>query len=206
MLYYYYKYFLWGDILAAGKTHDKITVIMTPFIASFFLFINMIFLEDLGSSLAFTILGLSVYMFGGYMFSGDLDIKSREFRRWGYLKFIWIPYQKLFEHRSVFTHGFILGPIIRILYVSIIPITISSLLYSFSIINISTPEMLKLVFNFILKNKILFGNMALALFLGSGLHTITDMIYSYFKRKFSYKKRKSSKKYSRSKRPARRAA
>lgn len=91
----------------------------------------MIFLEDLGSSLAFTILGVSIYMFGGYMFSGDLDIKSREFRRWGYLKFIWIPYQKLFEHRSVFTHGFILGPIIRILYVSIIPITISSLLYSF---------------------------------------------------------------------------
>ena len=68
---------MWGDILAAGKTHDKITVIMTPFIASFFLFINMIFLEDLGSSLAFTILGVSVYMFGGYMFSGDLDIKSR---------------------------------------------------------------------------------------------------------------------------------
>ena len=94
---------------------------MTPFIASFFLFINMSFLEDLGSSLAFTILGVSVYMFGGYMFSGDLDIKSREFRRWGYLKFIWIPYQKLFEHRSVFTHGFILGTIIRILYVSIIP-------------------------------------------------------------------------------------
>jgi len=103
MLYYYYKYFFCGVIfLAAGKTHDKITVIMTPFIASFFLFINMIFLEDLGSSLAFTILGVSVYMFGGYMFSGDLDIKSREFRRWGYLKFIWIPYQKLFEHRSVF--------------------------------------------------------------------------------------------------------
>ena len=193
---------MWGDILAAGKTHDKITVIMTPFIASFFLFINMIFLEDLGSSLAFTILGVSVYMFGGYMFSGDLDIKSREFRRWGYLKFIWIPYQKLFEHRSVFTHGFILG----ILYVSIIPITISSLLYSFSIINISTPEMLKLVFNFMSKNKVLFGNIALALFLGSGLHTITDMIYSYFKKKFSYKKRKSSKKYSRSKRPTRRVA
>lgn len=197
---------MWGDILAAGKTHDKITVIMTPFVASFFLFINMVFLEDLGSSLAFTILGVSIYMFGGYMFSGDLDIKSREFKRWGYLKFIWIPYQKLFEHRSVFTHGFILGPIIRILYVSIIPITISSLLYSFSITSVSTPEMLKLVASFILSNKVLFANMLLALFLGSGLHTITDIIYSYFKKKFSYKKRKSSNKYSRNKRSARKAA
>ena len=66
--------------------------------------------------------------------------------------------------------------------------------------------MLKLVFNFMSNNKVLFGNIALALFLGSGLHTITDMIYSYFKKKFSYKKRKSSKKYSRSKRPTRRVA
>ena len=30
--------------------------------------------------------------------------------------------------------------------------------------------------------------MALALFLGSGLHTITDMIYSYFKRKSHIKR------------------
>lgn len=140
------------------------------------------------------------------MFSGDLDIKSREFKRWGYLKFIWIPYQKLFEHRSVFTHGFIFGPIIRILYVSIIPIIISSLLYSFSITSVSTPEMLKLIGSFILSNKALFANMFLALFLGSGLHTITDIIYSYFKKKFSYRKKKSYKKYSRNKRTARKAA
>ena len=199
-----------GDILASGKAHDKITVIMTPFIASLFLFLNMIFLDDLGSSIAFTILGVSIYMFGGYMFSGDLDIKSREFKRWGYLKFIWIPYQKIFEHRSIYTHGFILGPIIRIVYVSLIPIIISSLLYSFSIINISTVEILKLSFTFILKNKILFFNIFLALFLGSGLHTITDIIYSYFKRKFSYKRRGSLKrkktKYSKNKRPSRRVA
>lgn len=181
-------------VLAAGKTHDKITVIMAPFIASLFLFLNMIFLDDLGSSLAFTILGVSVYMFGGYMFSGDLDIKSREFKRWGYLKFIWIPYQKIFEHRSIFTHGFILGPIIRILYVLIIPIIIFSLLYSFSIVNISTLEMIKLSFNFVIKNKILFFNIFLALFLGSGLHTITDLVYSYFKKKFSYKKRRGRNK------------
>ena len=196
--------------MASGKAHDKITVIMTPFIASLFLFLNMIFLDDLGSSIAFTILGVSIYMFGGYMFSGDLDIKSREFKRWGYLKFIWIPYQKIFEHRSIYTHGFILGPIIRIVYVSLIPIIISSLLYSFSIINISTVEILKLSFTFILKNKILFFNIFLALFLGSGLHTITDIIYSYFKRKFSYKRRGSLKrkktKYSKNKRPSRRVA
>ena len=196
--------------MASGKAHDKITVIMTPFIASLFLFLNMIFLDDLGSSIAFTILGVSIYMFGGYMFSGDLDIKSREFKRWGYLKFIWIPYQKIFEHRSIYTHGFILGPIIRIVYVSLIPIIISSLLYSFSIINISTVEILKLSFTFILKNKILFFNIFLALFLGSGLHTITDIIYSYFKRKFSYKRRgplkRKKTKYSKNKRPSRRVA
>lgn len=192
--------------MASGKTHDKITVIMTPFVASLFLFINMLILNDLGSSLAFSILGVSIYMFGGYMFSGDLDIKSREFRRWGYFKFIWIPYQKIFEHRSVFTHGFVLGPIIRILYVSIIPITISSLLYSFSITHLSTPELLKIVGRFLVQNKILFSNILLALFLGSGLHTITDLIYSYFKKKFSYKKRRNSKNYSKSRKSVRKAA
>ena len=54
------------------------------------------------------------------MFGPDLDIYSVQFKRWGYFKFIWLPYQKYLRHRSFFSHGFIIGTVIRSLYFSLI--------------------------------------------------------------------------------------
>ena len=54
------------------------------------------------------------------MFNGDLDLESDPYNRWGYLKFIWKPYQKVFKHRSFFTHGPILGTMIRLLWIALI--------------------------------------------------------------------------------------
>lgn len=50
------------------------------------------------------------------MFNGDLDIKSRPYNRWLLFKYIWLPYRKLFNHRSIWTHGIIIGTIVRIIY------------------------------------------------------------------------------------------
>jgi uncharacterized metal-binding protein len=59
------------------------------------------------------------FLFSGLMFGPDLDIRSRQFQRWGWLRWIWIPYQKTIRHRSLISHGFILGTLGRSLYLSI---------------------------------------------------------------------------------------
>jgi uncharacterized metal-binding protein len=59
------------------------------------------------------------FLFSGLMFGPDLDIRSRQFQRWGWLRWIWIPYQKTIRHRSLISHGFILGTVGRSLYLSI---------------------------------------------------------------------------------------
>lgn len=175
--------------MASGKTHDKITKLMSPFILTIFFMININLLNNTTDIIILTILSVSIYIFAGYMFSGDLDTKSREFNRWGPLRFIWIPYQRLFHHRSIFTHGFLFGPLIRILYIYIIFLLISSFMFSLTIIPFSTFDLIYSTLLFVLKNKLLILNIFLALFLGSGLHTIIDLISSKFKKLFKRKKR-----------------
>src|SRR5690625_353160 len=72
-------------------------------------------------SLGFNSLWLGLWMtlgliFGIKYFAPDLDIKSSLYYRWGFMRWIWYPYQKMFKHRSVFTHGFIISDVIRIIY------------------------------------------------------------------------------------------
>lgn len=56
------------------------------------------------------------YLFAGFACAGDLDLDSTEYRRWGPLRFLWWPYQKMVPHRSWVSHGLILGGVIRALY------------------------------------------------------------------------------------------
>jgi uncharacterized metal-binding protein len=58
------------------------------------------------------------YVFAGYACAGDLDLKSKEYRRWGPLRFLWLPYQKLVPHRSWVSHGLIFGGVFRLLYLA----------------------------------------------------------------------------------------
>ena len=62
------------------------------------------------------ICGGIAFLIGGLWLSPDLDIKSKPLQRWGILKIIWWPYRKLIRHRSVFSHGPIIGSFIRISY------------------------------------------------------------------------------------------
>jgi uncharacterized metal-binding protein len=66
-------------------------------------------------------LGLAVVatcatLFGGFMFGPDLDIQSRQYTRWGPLRFLWLPYRALFRHRSRLSHGIVFGTLIRVIY------------------------------------------------------------------------------------------
>jgi uncharacterized metal-binding protein len=95
--------------MPAGKTHDKVTLWLTPLIigGSFGVTRN----ERL------TLLTAIAFVFSGLMFGPDLDIYSRQYQRWGWLRWMWLPYRKLLRHRSPLSHGFLLGTVLRLLYV-----------------------------------------------------------------------------------------
>lgn len=139
--------------MPSGKMHDKISISFLPLFI-----IGMIWI---GLSLEVIIIISLSYLFSSYMFNGDLDVYSQTYNRWLFIKWLWLPYQKIFPHRSIFSHGFIIGTIIRVIYISIIPaIILYSNGYSFSIF---------------LSDEIIY--VLIGLELGSALHTICD--YSF---------------------------
>lgn len=94
--------------MPSGKTHDRITLWMLPFLVGCCYFITR--------DGELTLLCSGGFYFSGLMFGPDLDIYSVQFKRWGVLKDLWLPYQKIMRHRSFFSHGFIIGTVIRIIY------------------------------------------------------------------------------------------
>ena len=51
---------------------------------------------------------------GGLWLSPDLDTRSNALRRWGALGFLWWPYRLLVPHRSLWSHGPLLGTTARL--------------------------------------------------------------------------------------------
>ena len=51
---------------------------------------------------------------GGLWLSPDLDTRSNALRRWGALGFLWSPYRLLIPHRSLWSHGPVLGTTARL--------------------------------------------------------------------------------------------
>ncbi|WP_052128602.1 metal-binding protein [Neosynechococcus sphagnicola] len=96
--------------MPAGRTHDRITLWSLPLVAG--LSLTLTGKSDL------TLLVSGSYLFSGLMFGPDLDILSRQYQRWGWLRWIWIPYRKLLRHRSWFSHGPIIGTTLRICYIA----------------------------------------------------------------------------------------
>lgn len=96
--------------MASGKTHDITTyVLLLPVFG-----------------LAYGVLKTPIYLsllltagvwLGGFFLSPDLDTPSRPFYRWGVFRCIWWPYQWMAAHRSWLSHGVIIGPVLRIMYV-----------------------------------------------------------------------------------------
>ena len=94
--------------MPSGTIHDRITLWTLPWISS--ITYGVTHNGDL------TLLVSGGFLFSGLMFGPDLDIRSIQFKRWGWLKVIWTPYQRMLRHRSLFSHGPILGTCIRVLY------------------------------------------------------------------------------------------
>jgi len=94
-----------------GSTHDRITLWTLPAVA---LGIGL-----LTRDAEITLTVSSAYLFSGLMFSGDLDIRSRQYQRWLGLRWIWLPYRKAMRHRSLWSHGPIVGTVGRVIYLGI---------------------------------------------------------------------------------------
>ncbi|TAF04516.1 MAG: metal-binding protein [Nostocales cyanobacterium] len=96
--------------MPSGQTHDRITIWSLPVVAGVTLVLTR--------SSKVTLLVAGGFMFGGLMFGPDLDIYSRQFQRWGFLRWIWLPYQKSLRHRSFLSHGPIIGTTLRVVYLT----------------------------------------------------------------------------------------
>ncbi|MBD2363846.1 metal-binding protein [Anabaena minutissima FACHB-250] len=96
--------------MPSGRTHDRITLWALPMVA------GMTFWQTRSGNV--TLLVAGGFMFGGLMFGPDLDIYSRQYQRWGVLRWIWLPYQKSLRHRSFLSHGPIIGTTLRVVYLS----------------------------------------------------------------------------------------
>jgi uncharacterized metal-binding protein len=94
--------------MPSGRTHDLITLALAPagFVGA---------LVYWGRPLV-ALLATAAMIFAGLMFGPDLDLDSKQYRRWGPLRFIWFPYMVAFSHRSRLSHGLVLGTIFRVLY------------------------------------------------------------------------------------------
>jgi len=164
--------------MPSGKVHDSIAAIsICPvfFIGHYLAHLN------LWGSCVFML----ATVFSQLMFGPDLDAGSKQYKRWGIFRWIWIPYRKLIPHRSVFSHGLLWGPIFRCLYllvvITIFALIINQIIYNYTNINFARylfPKIIYLMFK--LKIRYLMQLVA-GLFVGAGIHTITDKIFSFFK-------------------------
>jgi uncharacterized metal-binding protein len=94
--------------MPSGRTHDAITfLLLAPVVAAAYI---------ASRSMAEAAIAGGGFLFGGLMFGPDLDTVSRQYSRWFFLKILWLPYRSFFRHRSRFSHGLILGALIRVIY------------------------------------------------------------------------------------------
>jgi uncharacterized metal-binding protein len=119
---------LGGIEMASGKTHEKINIFMM-------IFFSLIATAFLVWDIKIGLLMVAGYLVGTYWMNPDLDIRSRPYNNWSVLKYFWKPYQKL-GHRSIWTHGYIIGDIIRYIYLFGISVFIVFLM-SFAIENLT---------------------------------------------------------------------
>lgn len=97
--------------MPSGKTHDRITLWCLPWVT----------VVAMGITHHWGYTGLVVlgFVFAGFMFGPDLDVRSVQSRRWGWLAWIWRPYRHSLRHRSLWSHGFLAGTVVRCLYLAL---------------------------------------------------------------------------------------
>lgn len=137
--------------MPSHRTHDMIALSVTPVLTL--------------ASTSYTEYALlfgAAFIFSNYYLSPDLDTKSIMDKRWGVLRIIWIPYRKIFHHRSIWTHSGPLSANIRMFYLTLY---LTPLLYLIPILSI---------LSFVEKHKQIFICVYIAIIISDALHTGVD--------------------------------
>lgn len=96
--------------MPSGKVHDKITILTAAAVGP------CLWLAATPHAPLSAACATAGYLFGGLWMSDDLDTRSVSYKRWGPLRIVWWPYQKLIPHRSWISHGVGIGPLLRVFY------------------------------------------------------------------------------------------
>jgi uncharacterized metal-binding protein len=186
--------------MPSGRTHDRITLWTVPLISGIAYFLTQ--------SGKFALILTGGFLFSGLMFGPDLDIYSVQYKRWGWFRWIWIPYRSAIRHRSQLSHGLMIGTVLRLLYISLIIVILSGIIaaiaYFLGYMNLqSVMDSQKQfpIWNPSYTQALL--ALIIGLELGAMSHSISDWIGSAYKKNKTQKKRsqqsKKSSKISKSK-------
>lgn len=165
--------------MSNGKTHEKIneTLIGSVIVLSSSSAVT-VFSQFTLYETVFMILG---YFIGTYFIGPDLDLRSNNFYRWRYLRFLWIPYQN-FKHRSIWTHGHLIGDVIRYAYMYSIVFLIYLAINSSTTGAFLPLETFNQLNDFLSHFQIFIFFFFIGNVLSSSVHIITDVISSKSKK------------------------
>lgn len=161
--------------MANGKAHERINLI---FLAIGIVVSAALIHKDSTFEGIFVIVG---FIIGTFLIGPDLDLRSRPYRRWRWLRFIWIPYQT-FKHRSIWTHGYIIGDVIRYAYLSVWCLLLLVILSL--VLKPTFGELLNTTTSYVIVHKTIFLSIFFGNVLSSAAHTLTDKTTSTFKKYF----------------------
>ena len=105
--------------MPSGRVHQRLEAGLllfawTPLVAWFLINRWVIATDAMGFGFA--------YGFSMAFLSPDLDLRgSASYRRWGVLRWLWIPYASVFRHRRL-SHHLLLGPLTRVLYLGVLAV------------------------------------------------------------------------------------
>ena len=176
--------------MPSGVIHDRITFWILPWI------VGITYCLTRDGELTLILSG--GYLFSGMMFGPDLDIRSIQYKRWGMIRGIWQPYRKFFRHRSIFSHGFIIGTCVRLGYLLLIiflfgifAVAIAQLIFGFDWNwQDFVRQQLSLLVNKYSQETIVLG---IGLEIGAMSHSISDWISSSRKLRLKNKLSRSEK-------------
>lgn len=97
--------------MPSGRTHDRITLWTLPLVVAA--------AGRLTLDWRLTGVVAAGFLLGGLALGPDLDIHSVQYKRWGWFRWIWLPYRGSMRHRSRWSHGPIIGTVVRVLYLGV---------------------------------------------------------------------------------------
>ncbi|MBF6613507.1 MAG: metal-binding protein [Chloroflexi bacterium] len=167
-----------------ARTHDIITIATAAAATPLILSSSW---PDMNPTNAAVLIGS--YLASGLLFSPDLDLRSTPYRRWGALRWAWLPYRRMVPHRSWVSHSFIIGPLLRILYFAGVMLLLA--LVALGLLNSLVPVdpsgtmlvVTSAIARWIAGHPATIGYSVSGFVLGGAAHTLADLIVTAVKRR-----------------------